>query len=115
MRPACPVDIRRDDDLDCPLTLNREDPYLWKPNANAALLDQSHKGEEESKGGEEGAQAETPKATKAKAHRSHRKATEQLEAQMAAELRDVKRQYEAALNQARRELAEALEAKNGAE
>merc|ERR1719453_1679458 len=38
MNACALIDIRRDDDLDCPLTLNREDPYLFRPNANAAIL-----------------------------------------------------------------------------
>ena len=38
MNACALIDIRRDDDLDAPLTLNREDPYLFRPNANSALL-----------------------------------------------------------------------------
>ena len=38
MNACALIDIRRDDDLDCPLTLNREDPYLFRPNANQAIL-----------------------------------------------------------------------------
>ena len=32
------IDVRRDDELDCELTLNPEDPYLFRPNANPALI-----------------------------------------------------------------------------
>ena len=38
MNACALIDIRRDDDLECPLTLNREDPYFFRPNANPALL-----------------------------------------------------------------------------
>ena len=38
MNACALIDIRRDDDLDCPLTLNHEDPYLFRPNANQAVL-----------------------------------------------------------------------------
>ena len=39
MHACALVDIRRDDDLGCALSLNREDPYLFRPNANPALVD----------------------------------------------------------------------------
>mmetsp|Transcript_41512 Transcript_41512/g.109497 ORF Transcript_41512/g.109497 Transcript_41512/m.109497 type:complete len:563 (-) Transcript_41512:102-1790(-) len=32
------IDVRHDDELDCPLTINPEDPYLFRPNANPALI-----------------------------------------------------------------------------
>ena len=38
MNACALIDIRRDDDIDCPLTLNPVDPYLFRPNANHALL-----------------------------------------------------------------------------
>lgn len=74
MNACALVDVRRDDDLDCPLTLNREDPYMWKPNANAALLDQSIGGKQE---GESAEAAHKPE--KAKVHRSHRMHTTPLQ------------------------------------
>ena len=69
------VDIRRDDDLDCPLTLNRQDPYLFRPNANPALLQASEKERRASTDPIKpptGAGEGELERTKTKTHRSHR-------------------------------------------
>jgi len=75
MHACALIDIRRDDDLGCALSLNREDPYLFRPNANPALVDGGRVARSDSAVGMAGdfeAAAQNGRSFKAGSHRSHR-------------------------------------------
>ena len=77
MNATALIDIRRDDELNIDeLPLNREDPYLFRPNANAALVDGSQGARST---GADGSGAGEPSVNKRQTAQSHRMNTVPLQ------------------------------------